>query len=471
MASPFSSSGSPIKDQVTTSSGNSGHVFTNETEEGSFETKDSNRQCCISVKSRECHFNDDDLLVSVFLENKSFRFTTLPRRSSRLLKRWPNTNIRNSLRGNLSTARPRTVLSWLINSRIISPREGIQLWNRRDNTKVKNGLVHRNGILCICCNKKLSISEFKNHADLEVNGSRMNLVMGSGKPLVLCQLEAWSAEYEALKARVETSQKDDYLCGICGSGGNLVCCDNCPDTFHPECLSEKNLPEGSWYCERCCCLTCGEVVKDKDPSRSCGALKCSHCKNKYHEACVKEKNLGFRSTLDTWFCGQSCHEVYASLQSRIGFVNRITDEFSWAVLRCINGIHKEHSTQKFLALRSRFGRMDFDRFYTVVLEKKDVLVAVASIRIHGAEIAEMPFIATLKEERMSGLCRLLFCSIEELLRSLKVKKLLIPSHKELVSMWTNKFGFQTLQNNDIQNLKKTKLMLLPGSIWLIKSLQ
>ena len=43
------------------------------------------------------------------------------------------------------------------------------------------------------------------------------------------------------------------LCSICRDGGNLLLCDNCPRSFHIECLKikEENIPEGKWYCPMC----------------------------------------------------------------------------------------------------------------------------------------------------------------------------------------------------------------------------
>lgn len=44
-------------------------------------------------------------------------------------------------------------------------------------------------------------------------------------------------------------------CDSCKEGGDLICCDRCPATFHLQChdppLDEDDLPAGEWICHRC----------------------------------------------------------------------------------------------------------------------------------------------------------------------------------------------------------------------------
>ncbi|XP_077000286.1 histone-lysine N-methyltransferase NSD3 isoform X5 [Tamandua tetradactyla] len=40
------------------------------------------------------------------------------------------------------------------------------------------------------------------------------------------------------------------FCFVCARGGRLLCCESCPASFHPECLSIE-LPEGCWNCNDC----------------------------------------------------------------------------------------------------------------------------------------------------------------------------------------------------------------------------
>jgi hypothetical protein len=44
------------------------------------------------------------------------------------------------------------------------------------------------------------------------------------------------------------------LCAVCGNGGDLVCCDNCPKAYHQKCLPElkmNGIPTGMWHCPVC----------------------------------------------------------------------------------------------------------------------------------------------------------------------------------------------------------------------------
>ncbi|XP_057795955.1 increased DNA methylation 1 [Salvia miltiorrhiza] len=483
---------------------------------------------CGSKKSKACRLNDDDLLISAIMKTKICRTTNkwstrkskpLRKRktrkgSCRLLPRSLKKGAKHILEGKWSAVGLRTVLSWLIHSGVVSLSEAIQYRNLKDDTVIKDGLVTRDGILCKCCNTIFSISKFKIHAGFRLNRPCANLFMESGKPFTLCQLEAWSAEYKARKVAPQTEQVDemdqnDDSCGRCGDVGELICCDNCPSAFHQACLFEQELPEGNWYCPQCRCQICADAVSDKESSQLHGDLKCTQCEDKYHETCMQRKGMGIGLVSDTWFCGDGCYQVYNSLQSRIGLENLLSNGFSWTLLRCIPSDQKVHSAQRVVALRaecnsklsvaitimeecflpmvdiktgidmipqvifnwgSQFARLNYSGFYTVVLEKDDVVLCVASIRIHGVKVAELPLVATCSRYRRQGMCRRLINAIEEMLKSLKVEKLVISAIPDLVDTWTLGFGFERLEEEERQSLSKTNLMVFPGAVWLKKML-
>ncbi|PON98417.1 Methyltransferase [Trema orientale] len=510
---------------------------------------DYNDSKMVKKKSR-CHIEDDDLLVSAIIKNKDFspstaKYTSRTKacksRASRKLKNQKRScrllpNLVNGGKhfkdGKWYSVGVRTVLSWLISTGVISLNDVIQYRNPKDDAVIKDGRITRDGVFCKCCSKLLTISEFKIHAGFKLNRPCLNLFMESGKPFTLCQLQAWSAEYKTRKGgspaiRIDEDDRNDDSCGRCGDGGELICCDSCPSTFHKACLSTQEVPEGSWYCPNCTCRICGSLVDDKDASSASNALKCSQCEHKYHEACLKENGRYQETMSDSSFCGtscleiiavidaelfeylvQRCEQVYSGLQSRVGLINHITDGFSWTLLKCIHGDQKVHSAQRFalkaecnsriaVALTimeecflsmvdprtginmiphvlynwgSAFARLNFEGFYTVVLEKDDVLISVASIRVHGATVAEMPLIATCSKYRRQGMCRRLVIAIEEMLMSFKVEKMVVAAIPDLVETWTKGFGFELVEDSEKDSLNKINLMVFPGTVLLKKPL-
>ncbi|KAF8411040.1 hypothetical protein HHK36_003579 [Tetracentron sinense] len=472
---------------------------------------------------------DNHLLIASTIRNKDFisitRQSTLKMKACKSKKRKiksqksnhkffppsPGKGGKNYMDRKCSSSRARTVLSWLIDSGVVSLNDEVQYRSPTDGAVIKDGWVTRDGILCKCCNKVLSVSEFKVHAGSKLYWPCLNLIMESGEPFTLCLLQAWSAEYKdrngvTRETQVDEVDQNDDTCGMCGDGGELICCDNCPSTFHQACLSAQELPEGSWYCPNCTCQICGDVVNEEALS-SFVALKCSQCEHKYHRRCRKEKGVN-KEVSDTWFCGKSCQEVFSGLRSRVGISNHIADAISWTLLRCIHGDQKVHSAQRiglkaecnsklavaliimeecFISMvdprtgidmiphvlyngGSKFTRLNYHGFYTVVLEKGDELISVASIRVHGVKVAEMPLIATSSEHRRQGMCRRLINAIEEMLKSLKVEKLVVASIPNLVDTWTLGFGFKQLEDEEKEWLSNINLMMFPGTTLLKKDL-
>lgn len=477
-------------------------------------------------KPTTCAIEDDDLLVSAIIGNKDSRTQSIanrePRKRGRPKKRKGGCRLllqnlvkgkKHFTNGKWTGIGSRTVLSWLIMAEVIALNDIIQYRKPKAATVIKEGLVTRDGLMCKCCNLVLSLSEFKKHAGFRQNHPCLNLFTESGRPLTLCLLQAWSSEYKNRKSgfrKVESDEDDqnDDSCGICGNGGELVCCDNCPSTFHQACLIMQELPDGCWYCSNCTCWICGELVNVKDAPTSFHAFKCFQCEHKYHEVCLKGKNILKGMVPDTWFCSASCDEIYYGLSSHVGVINYMADGFSWTLLRCIHEDQKVHSAQRFalkaecnskLAVSlsimeesfqsmvdprtgidmipqlvynwgSNFARLNFHGFYTVVLEKDDVLISVASIRVHGMTVAEMPLIATCSSYRRQGMCRRLITAIEEMLISFKVEKLVVAAIPALVETWTKGFGFELVDSEEKKSLNKINFMVFPETLMLKKSL-
>ncbi|GKV29376.1 hypothetical protein SLEP1_g38311 [Rubroshorea leprosula] len=45
-----------------------------------------------------------------------------------------------------------------------------------------------------------------------------------------------------------------FVCVVCNAKGFLLCCDDCPRTYHLECLTPplEKVPDGDWKCPKCC---------------------------------------------------------------------------------------------------------------------------------------------------------------------------------------------------------------------------
>uniref|UniRef100_A0A0D9WBK2 PHD-type domain-containing protein n=1 Tax=Leersia perrieri TaxID=77586 RepID=A0A0D9WBK2_9ORYZ len=476
-------------------------------------------------RPRVLRINDDDLLItamvknsdlgschkfsadSVFLDAKKFKKFKNPKKCGRLLARTSGKGGSNLLGGKRVSLARKTVLCWLIATGFLTVKDVIQYRNLKTNEVVKDGQVTWEGVLCNCCTKTFSISDFKAHGGCSLPKSSLGLFLQSGKSYSLCQVEAWSAEFVSRKSsacgrKVEAMDENDDTCGFCGDGGELLCCDNCPSTYHQACLSDQELPEGSWYCHNCSCRSCGNPASEKEVSTFSAILK-------YHDTCIDQDMLpcgGEQS--DIWFCGRYCKEIFIGLHNHIGVENFLDNELSWSILRCNTDGRKLHSVKKIAHMAecntklavaltileecfvrmvdprtgvnmiphvlynkgSNFARLDYQGFYTVILEKGDDILCVACIRVHGTKAAELPFIATSVDYRRQGMCRRLMNTIEMMLRSFHVEMLVLSAIPELVNTWVSGFGFKPIEDDEKKQLRNINLMLFPGTSLLTKRL-
>uniref|UniRef100_A0A0E0KX85 PHD-type domain-containing protein n=1 Tax=Oryza punctata TaxID=4537 RepID=A0A0E0KX85_ORYPU len=460
-------------------------------------------------RPRVLRINDDDLLItamvknrdlgscqkfaadSIFLDAKKFTKFKSSKKCGRLLARMSGKGGSNLLGGKRVSLARKTVLCWLIATGFLTVKDVIQYRNLKSNEVVKDGQVTWEGILCNCCTKTFSISDFKVHGGCSLPKSSLGLFLQSGKSYTLCQVEAWSAEFVSRKCdasgrKIEAMDENDDTCGFCGDGGELLCCDNCPSTYHQACLSAQELPEGSWYCHNCTCRSCGNPLSEKETMILALTRRCSP---------VGINNLTYGFVGDTIFIG---------LHNHVGIENFLDNELSWSILRCNTDGRKLHSAKKIAHMTecntklavaltileecfvrmvdprtgvdmiphvlSNFARLDYQGFYTVILEKGDEILCVASIRVHGTKAAELPFIATSVDYRRQGMCRRLMDTIEMMLRSFHVETLVLSAIPELVNTWVSGFGFKPIEDDEKKQLRNVNLMLFPGTSLLTKRL-
>uniref|UniRef100_A0A0E0CDC8 N-acetyltransferase domain-containing protein n=1 Tax=Oryza meridionalis TaxID=40149 RepID=A0A0E0CDC8_9ORYZ len=417
-------------------------------------------------------------------------------------------------------AKKHTVLTWLIDTGFLKDKAKVFYvpGDAGAAEKVISGMVTRTGIRCRCCNTVVPVPVFETHAGCEWPGQPWEkLLLMSGKPLSQCMQEAWAQErVTAMRARekamasleqekeksshakrklaktkkmqlldgvvvVSTSSphqvkkngggKDynDDACGVCADGGQLLCCDTCPSTFHPDCLAIQRAP--------------GAAISAD------------------HQYCRPLQSPGFEIGA---YCSETCKKMSSHLSDMIGVMNHTEDGFSWALLKiqkdelvtsedmpvilesnvklavalgvlneCFNPVQDRRTKidmlhQAVYSLGSEFKRVNYEGFYTMVLEKDGEIISVALLRFHGRKLAEMPFAGTLPAYQKQGMMRRLVKAVEKVLASLQVENLVIPAVADLVETWKRSFSFRPLQAEVRDEAKKLSLVAITGTTLLQK---
>ncbi|WVZ68607.1 hypothetical protein U9M48_017528 [Paspalum notatum var. saurae] len=415
-------------------------------------------------------------------------------------------------------AKKHTILTWLIDGGFVSDREKVfYVPGDGGAEKVVSGAVTQTGVHCSCCDAVVPLPVFEAHAGGRDDPAQQpweKLMLVSGKSLLQCMQEAWEKEriktfqsQEKLGAALEqekeknslalrkflakqkkailerimsprmtmmTGAKDssDDACGVCADGGELLCCDSCTSTFHPECLAMKLSAQLS------------EMVGVMNPTEggfSWALLKIQQDKpaSSQDMSVILESNVKLAVALGVL---NECFNPVKDRRTKIDMLH-----------------------QAIYSLGSDFKRLSYEGFYTMVLEKDGEVISAALLRIHGTKVAEMPFAATLPAYRKQGMMRRLVDAVEQVgarntvatsllympetltvhhspiklavaltvgwfqvLASVQVEKLVIPAIADLVNTWERSFSFKPVDPEFREELKRLSLVVITGTTLLQK---
>ncbi|KAE9616715.1 hypothetical protein Lal_00034270 [Lupinus albus] len=250
------------------------------------------------------------------------------------------------------------------------------------------------------------------------------------------------------------------------------------------------------------CVLC----RGRDFSKSFGprtVIICDQCEREYHVGCLKDHNMQNLEALPegNWFCCSDCNQIHTSLLnliacgeeelpvSLVSLIKRKREEkgleteagpdIKWMVLnwKMVASDENRQLLSKAVAIFHEqfdpivdsgsgldfipamlYGRSinghDFGGMYCAMLTVNQVVVSAGIFRIFGSEVAELPLVATIADYQGQGYFQSLFACIERLLGSLNVRHLVLPAAEEAESIWTSKFGFKKLGQNEINSYKR-----------------
>uniref|UniRef100_A0A5B7BUP7 PHD finger transcription factor n=1 Tax=Davidia involucrata TaxID=16924 RepID=A0A5B7BUP7_DAVIN len=403
---------------------------------------------------------------------------------------------------------PRTVLSWLIDNNVVLPRAKVHYCGTKDHHPMAEGRITRDGIKCSCCQKNFTLSKFEAHAGSTYHRPSANIFLDDGRSLLDCQLQlkrdnnmrSFITEPHEMKSQRHHST-NDYICSVCHFGGELVLCDQCPSSFHTTCLGLKDVPDGDWFCPSCCCGICGESRFNKDTEQFMynSVLNCDQCEHQYHIGCLKKTGL---IKLDNypkgnWFCNKRCKQIFLGLRRLLGKPVPVgKDNLTWTLLKYVHDASdNEASAENYSKLNvalgvmhecfepvkesrtrrdlvedvifsrwSELNRLNFRGFYTVLLERNDELITVATVRIYGKKVAEVPLVGTRFQYRRLGMCRILMNELEKKLMELGVERLVLPAVPSVLNTWTTSFGFSKMTESERLNFLDYTFLDFQGTI-------
>lgn len=248
-------------------------------------------------------------------------------------------------------------------------------------------------------------------------------------------------------------------------------------------------------------------------------ILCDQCEREYHVGCLKKNKMADLKELPSgqWFCCSDCNRIHSALQNLlVSGAEKLTDSLLDVTrkqhidkgLECVTNVvvkwrllsAKISSRENKLLLSDAcaifhenfdpiidvlsgrdyipsmvYGRnirgQDLSGMYCAILTVNSTVVSAGLLRIFGRDLAELPLVATTKENQGKGYFQLLFSCIEKLLAFLSVRSLVLPAAEEAETIWTKKFGFEKIPQEQLNNYRKKcwQMLTFEGTTMLEKA--
>ncbi|TYI18850.1 hypothetical protein ES332_A07G122100v1 [Gossypium tomentosum] len=240
----------------------------------------------------------------------------------------------------------------------------------------------------------------------------------------------------------------------------VILCDQCEREYHVGCLRDHNiddlkeLPKGKWFC----CTDCNRihsalqklVIRGEEqlPDSSLDVVKKKHVENSLRSKAkldIRWRVLSGKMT--------SLDDTRVTLSKAVAIFHERFDPIS-----------DSGSSRGDLIPSMVYGRtvkgQDFGGMYCAILTVNQVIVSAGIFRVFGQEMAEIPLVATITESQGQGYFQCLFSCIEKLLGFLKVKTLVLPAADEAESIWTKKFRFSKITQEELNEYRRDYQMMI-----------
>ncbi|XP_004296296.1 PREDICTED: uncharacterized protein LOC101308072 [Fragaria vesca subsp. vesca] len=188
-----------------------------------------------------------------------------------------------------------------------------------------------------------------------------------------------------------------------------------------------------------------------------------------HTGCLRKGGVDMSESESkgNWFCSKNCKKISLGLHKLLGKQFSVgVGKLTWSLLKSMksetdNDAITESFSRLSIALdvmherscrryhfQSNLSRLNFQGFYTSLLERNDELITADTVRIHGEKVTEVPLVATRFQYRRQGMCRVLINLLEKMLMDLGVERLVLPAVPSVLNTWTTAFGFSRMTKSE-----------------------